>query len=161
MMITQPIIDPKSGAKRDYNKKTLIDHFEEFGLFFKPKHINLEARIYRLNNYFMARRIEIFEDKCQGLIKELRNYKYPDRTLGNRKQSMKPVDKNNHGINALEWITMELPAEPKKLQYGVYNRDGVNVNKRDDEAEARDRPYIPFALKDELDYTTDMQDFRF
>ena len=27
-----PILDPKSGAKRDYNKKTLYDHFMDYGI---------------------------------------------------------------------------------------------------------------------------------
>jgi hypothetical protein len=39
----------------------------------------------------------------------------------------KPVDKNNHAINALEWITMELPADPNNLIHGIYNRHGENL----------------------------------
>ena len=43
------IIDPKSGLKRDYNKKSLIDHYAEYGIFFQPGQINLDAGIYKVN----------------------------------------------------------------------------------------------------------------
>ena len=33
--ITAPIIDPKSGPKRDYDKKTLSDHFLDYGIAFQ------------------------------------------------------------------------------------------------------------------------------
>lgn len=155
MMYTQPLIDPKSGAKRDYEKKTLIDHYEEYGLYFKPGHVNLEARIMRLNTYFETGRIEIFEDKCPGLCRELRSYKYPDRKLGDRKNTYKPVDKDNHGINALEWVVMELPSNPANMQHGVFDRFGRNVTvaREEDRDEARTAmQFAAFALQDEVAY---------
>jgi hypothetical protein len=152
MMICQPLIDPKSGAKRDYDKNTLLDHYEEYGVYFKPGQVSVEARVYRLNTYIESKRITIFEDTCPGLVRELRGYKFPERTLGNRKQVMKPVDKNNHGINALEWITMELPANPSHIAGGIYNGAGALVNIRGEDQEARNYDYTPFAIRDEVQY---------
>lgn len=62
------------------------------------------------------------------LVEELRDYKFPDRKLGiSDRAAQKPVDKNNHGINPLEWICMALPADPAKLMYGAYDRYGNNM----------------------------------
>lgn len=143
-LLTAPILDPKSGAKRDYNKKTLYDHFLDFGIAFQPGHISLDARIYRLNTYFESGKL-LIHDCCDALIKELNDYKFPSKKLGtSTKAADKPVDKNNHGINPLEWICMALPADPKKLYYGVYDQNGNDLTQVQ---EARDSG-IPFALQD-------------
>ena len=125
---TQPLMDPKSGAKRDYNKKTLYDHFLDKGIFFKPGHIQLDARIFRTNTYIESDRLKIMNN-CTYLITELEGYKFPERSLeANSRKSYKPVDKNNHAINPLEWICMELPADPSKIMYGAYNRHGDRID---------------------------------
>jgi len=122
-MICPPIIDPKSGPKRDYDKKTLSDHFLDYGISFKAGHINVDARIYRLNTYISSSKLRIM-DCCVGLIKEIKEYKFLSKESEQSGWIGKPEDKNNHGINALEWIVMELPANPKNLLYGVYNKAG-------------------------------------
>ena len=38
-----------------------------------------------------------------------------------------PEDKDNHSINALEWICMELPADPHNLTTGVYGANGQKI----------------------------------
>lgn len=115
-----PIIDPKSGVKRDYNKKSLIDHFADYGIHFKPGQISLDARIYRVNTYIESGKLRIM-DNCQYLINELREYKFPHQTLGNEKRDLKPEDKNNHAVDPLGWICMELPADPRHLTYGIFD----------------------------------------
>lgn len=117
-----PIIDPKNN-KRDYDKKDLITHYAEYGISFQPGHINLNARIFRLNDYFETGRVEIW-DCCKGLIEELKEYKFKTKTLNDKTSDNKPVDKNNHSINPLEWIVMELPADPAKLVLGAYDSKG-------------------------------------
>ena len=83
--------------------------------------------------------------KCKGLITELDNYKFkPDETL-NSGYTGKPVDKDNHGINALEWITMELPSDPKNLLYGVYGKDGIDLTS-DKQAEEDEKKAAYWAL---------------
>lgn len=126
--ICQPLIDPKSGPKRDYDKKSLADHFMEYGISFKPGHVSVDARIYRLNTYFETKRIKIM-NTCTSLISELREYKFKPKTLDDTGNSDKPIDKNNHGINALEWIIMELPANPNELIYGIYGKDGSDITR--------------------------------
>ena len=114
-LYTAPIMDPKSGAKRDYNKKTLYDHFLDYNIFFQPGHVSVDARIFRVNTFLQAGRLKI-HDNCDELIDEIQNYKFPEKSLNaSRHNSDKPVDKNNHSINPLEWICMALPADPSKL----------------------------------------------
>lgn len=98
-LVTAPIIDPKSGPKRDYEKKTLSDHFLDYGIAFKPGFINVDARVYRLNTYFESGKIKIF-NTCVDLNRELREYKFKADESMHSGFSGKPEDKNNHGINA-------------------------------------------------------------
>jgi hypothetical protein len=140
-----PILDPKSGAKRDYNKKSLFDHFLDHGIAFQPGHVNIDARVYRTNTYFESGRIEIM-DCCAGLIAELRDYKFPAKSLtASVRAQDKPIDKNNHGINPLEWMCMALPADPKKLYYGAYDAYGRDLT----QPQPEQTDWMPFALRDE------------
>jgi len=152
--ICPPIIDPKSGPKRDYDKKSLSDHFLDYGISFIPGFINVDARIFRLNTYFESGKIKIMR-KCKGLIHELDEYKFKaDESLASG-YTGKPVDKDNHGINALEWITMELPANPADLLYGVYGKAGVDISKEEKEKEKK---AAYWALADEEDEYKPMEE---
>lgn len=158
--ITQPIMDPKNN-KRDYNKKDLATHFSELGIMFKPGTISVDARILRLNTYFEMQRVMIL-DTCTYLTGELKEYKFAERTLDNKKRTVKPVDKNNHAINPLEWIVMELPANPANLIYGTYNRAGQLIG--EEEAKLNNTPW---QLRDddntnqEIEYEFGVPDYEF
>jgi hypothetical protein len=121
-----PLIDPKSSSKRDYNKDSLADLFVEEGIAFEPGYINLDARVMRLNTYLESGHVKIM-DCCTGLIRELKEYKFPPRSLSREVAWDKPEDKNNHAINPLEWICMKLPANPKNIVYGAYAMDGSRL----------------------------------
>lgn len=129
-MYTTPIIDPKNN-KRDYNKKDLISHYLDYGIAFKPGFINVDARIIRLNDYFEAGAIEIW-DCCTFLINELKEYKFKPRTLDSKQSDNKPIDANNHAINALEWIGMELPASPNRLSLTGYDEYGRPISEEEE-----------------------------
>lgn len=151
-LICAPIMDPKSIAKRDYDKKTLGDHFLEKGIYFEPGFVNVDARVYRLNTYIESGKIRFFET-CQNLMGELREYKFVPLTLDRKPSENKPVDKNNHSINALEWIVMRLPADPKNLVFGAYDGRGNDIT-GNPIAEKDD--WMPWQLKDSKpadDYT--------
>lgn len=134
--VCPPIIDPKSGPKRDYEKRSLTDHFLDYGISFIPGFINVDARIFRTNTYIESGRLKIMR-KCRRLIEEFDNYKFKaDESLMSGFTG-KPEDKDNHGINCVEWICMELPADPRKLLYGVYNKFGKDISKELLEDEAK------------------------
>ncbi len=123
---TTPIIDPKNN-KRDYDKKDLITHYQEYGVSFQPGFVNRETRLFRLNDYFEQGRIEIF-DSCVNLIRELREYKFKNRTLNDPKNAKdEPIEKDDHSICGIEWMTMMLPADPKKLFLDAYNSKGESI----------------------------------
>lgn len=128
-MYCTPIIDPKTGPRRDYNKKSLIDLYLERGILFEPGHVSVDTRIFRLNTYIEQGNLFIFKD-CTELLWEFSNYKFPDRTLeSNRRDSDKPVDKNNHGVNCVEWIVMRLPGDPRDIQnLGAYDSSGRRLD---------------------------------
>ncbi len=121
------IIDPKSGPKRDFNKKSLIDHYADYGLFFQGGQVDVSAGIYKTNTYFELDYIEI-HDQCLELIKELEGYRFPsDNTAASGKKD-KPEDKNNHLCDPLRWIVMELPSNPNKLAYDAYASDARKLS---------------------------------
>lgn len=141
--VCPPIIDPKSGPKRDYEKKSLADHYLEYGISFIPGQVNLDARIFRLNTYIESGRLKIF-DTCKDLIREFKEYKFKEDRANEGVFLNKPVDKNNHGINAAEWIVMELPSQPMNLVNGAYDRNGVELTESIDrrrEYEKREEEY--------------------
>lgn len=141
--ICAPIIDPKSGPKRDYNKDSLMNLYAEQGIVFQAGYVNIEARILRTNTYFEAGRIRIMKS-CEGLIVELRDYKFKPKSLSNTVGNDAPEDKNNHAINPLEWICMELPANPKNILNRVYNRFGLEAD-----TEQHKDDWMPYALRDD------------
>ena len=127
---TQPILDPKSGSQRDYNKKTLYDHFMDYGIAFQPGAINKDARVFRVNTYLESAKLKIMAC-CVGLLEEIKDYRFPARTSTTKRGSYydKPLDGHDHGISALEWICMVLPADPSKLMYGSYDEYGRELSK--------------------------------
>lgn len=150
-MVCAPIIDPKSGSKRDYDKKTLADHFLDYNIAFKPGAVNKDARVYRTNTYIELGYIKIMR-KCKYLIDQLREYKF--KTDGTDEQNFtdKPVDKNDHAIVCLEWILMELPADPRNLLYGVYNKKAEDLTQTLEEK--REKEYAEWMFDE-----TDKDDF--
>jgi phage terminase large subunit len=144
------IIDPKSGVKRDYNKKSLIDHFLEYGISYTPGQPNVDARVFKLNTMFEQDRIEIM-DCCKNLIAELKDYKFPSDDSAESGRKDKPEDKNNHLINPLEWIAMELPTNPAEALFGIYSNKGYNIL---EQRQQDNLSYGNFALQDYSGHVT-------
>lgn len=143
------IIDPKSGPKRDYNKKSLIDHFLEYGISYTPGQVNIDARVFKLNTMFEQDRVEIM-DCCKDLIEELREYKFPSDDSSESGRKDKPEDKNNHLINPLEWIAMELPTNPAEAIYGIYSNKGYDIVEQARKAKEDAQAYGEFVLSDNM-----------
>lgn len=139
-----PLLDPKSGAKRDYNKKTLYDHFLDYGISFQPGHIQVDARVIRTNTYLESGKLKIMSN-CEYLIGELDEYKFPPKTLNGAlsRKADKPMDKNNHAINPLEWICMALPSNPRNILYGIFDSSGRDLTKLGDKRDI----WLPWSLR--------------
>jgi len=120
-----PVMDQRSFSQRtrDGEKKTIGTLLREYGCFFKPAQMDLEARITNTNDFIDNGHIYFFQNGCEHAIEEFKKYKYPERTLQSRTDKQKPVDKDNHGINATEFIVMELPHKLRKLDTQVYAKE--------------------------------------
>lgn len=135
---TTPVLDPKSGAKRDYNKKDLYTHFAEYGVAFQPGQANVDIRVFRTNTYIETLSLEIFET-CTYLLDELRDYKFNERQLGEayKKSHDKPKDGNDHAICAMHFMICALPSDPSLLRTGSYDRYGNRLDIRNKAVSSR------------------------
>ena len=95
--------------------------------------MDIYSRVLRLNTLIELGQMKIFRH-CTGLITELTNYRFPEKELDKpNKDTDKPQDKFNHGVNALEFATMELPHNLEQLDMAMYNRGGSRIMAEDDE----------------------------
>lgn len=164
--VCAPIIDPKSGPRRDYNKKTLADGFLDYGISFIPGQTDREARVFRTNTYIESGRVRIM-DCCVHLIEQGRELKFKENPSSTTKPwRNEPEDKNDHAVVCLEWITMELPKDPNKLLWGAYNHSGELLPecKPEEERHKLDNEWAAAALSDNPDTTENnyyYSDYRF
>ena len=91
------------------------------------------------------------------LIEEAREYKFPPKSLdGNGNKNMhKPMDKNNHSINPMEWILMKLPSNPKLLIHGMYNSEGMGYDEYQQRLQTENSPETLWQLTDESSWEED------
>lgn len=163
LLIGVPKMDQRSLTKRQSHdvQKTLGDLFEDEGVYFEPAQMNLDARILRTNTLINLGQLKIFSNLTH-LIDEGRNYKFPERDVDKPSANAnKPVDKHNHGMNAMEFLAMELPHNLEQVDFRVYNNTGKAVDFEED-LDYTPRPFSPFneVKKDDSynDYGNDLYD---
>ena len=138
--IIKLIADP-SGAKRNINdRRSLYNHYNEYGIFFQPGDNRIEIGIQKVYSYLVSGNLKIFSS-CKQLINEGINYRYKPQELDSQKNAdEKPIDKDNHGLDSLRYIIQELPDDPYAMKSkGYYASRGMNTNNQKD---------LPFALQD-------------
>lgn len=125
------VMDGRSINKRnDFNLKTIGDMFADEGIYLEPAQMDLEARMLKVNTMLENGTLRILES-CPNLRREIMNYKFPERTAdGHMKPGGdKPMDKNNHAINAMEFLVMETPDDLTKLENKAYDEHGHEYSK--------------------------------
>ena len=128
-MYTRPVMDGKMFGRRAFTDlQTLDNQWAQYGVYFQPGHIQVKDRIWRLNTYFEAGRLKIM-DSCLNLTQEFKDYKWQKARDGSYVE--KPVDKNNHSIDALQFAIMKLPENPAHLMYGAFTSFGKDLTKND------------------------------
>ena len=143
-----PVMDGRSINKRnDLDLRTIGDLFKDEGIWFEPAQMALEARLTRLNELIESKKIFIFKDKCPNLYREIMKYKFPDRNSDDTLKAGgdKPVDKNNHAVNALEFLAMEIPADMKKLKPLAYDGFGRVITPYEARRPINRSRYNPYA----------------
>jgi PBSX family phage terminase large subunit len=134
--------DP-SGARRNMNdKRSIFDHYAEYGLFWQPGNNRIEPGIQKVFSYFDMGKLKILKS-CVNTITEGVSYKYKPQELDAKKNlDEKPEDKDNHAMDTLRYIVQELPDDPDQLinpSYGEPVGNGV------------DESHLPYALRSDDD----------
>ena len=129
---TRPLMDPKFYGKRQYNDdlSTYDQMWAQYNIYFQPGHIQVLDRVWRMNTYLESGKLRIM-DNCEELIAELKKYKWVQPKLNATAYHERPVDKDNHFINCVEWICCALPEDPNRLAYEAYTNTGKLLGTED------------------------------
>jgi phage terminase large subunit len=120
MINGQIVADPAGKARRGTNGQSYFGHYSEYGLWFREAVNNIESGIMKIFTYFSMDKLKIMSN-CVYTIKEGREYKYSDGTIDLEKnRGEKPMDFNNHAMDALRYVVQELPDNPDDLINEVY-----------------------------------------
>ena len=98
--------------------------------------------------YFDLGKLKIHSN-CVNVIRELREYKYkPTELSQDKNRGEKPIDSNNHTMDAMRYIIQELPDDPDKVVNEVYfaNKESFNFRRQD---------HLPWELRDNVDVEQD------
>ena len=126
LMYGQVVADPAGDKRGGTTMRSYFNHYAEYGLWFKRGNNQLEAGIMKVFTYFSLKRLYIMSN-CVNLIQEGRNYKYKESDIDNAKnRGEKPVDANNHTMDALRYIIMELPDDPNAMAAEIYEGNSVS-----------------------------------
>lgn len=151
-LLRQPVADP-SGKKKNINdRRSLFDHYAEYGIYFKEGNNRILDGIMKVFTYFSLGKLKIFSS-CVNTIREGINYKYKDQSLDKDKNADEtPIDKDNHAMDALRYLCQELPDDPTQLINESFSSQTYIQNKKETS--------LPFALQDDDDvYTADWQSY--
>lgn len=138
-----PLFDGRSYNKREANLQTIGSLFNAEGLFFTPSFTYNDARIAKFNGIINEGEIEIFSN-LDFYIEEVTNYKFKTNRDGTT--SDKPMDKNNHAINAGEFIIMALPLNISNFNMSAYVPTGtIHIHDVQQDKEMKDiNTYNPY-----------------
>jgi phage terminase large subunit len=120
MIYGQVVADPAGKARRGTNGQSYFGHYSEYGLWFREAVNNIESGIMKVFTYFSMNKLKIMSN-CVYTIKEGREYKYQEGAIDLEKnRGEKPIDSNNHAMDALRYVMQELPDNPDDLINEVY-----------------------------------------
>jgi PBSX family phage terminase large subunit len=145
MIRGMPVADPK-GQNRGADFRSYFGHYQEYGLYFKGGNNKLESGLMKVFTYFELGKLKIHSN-CSNVIRELREYKYrPTELSQDKNRGEKPIDANNHTMDALRYIIQELPDDPDKVVNAVYFLDTNTYNYRSQDE-------LPWELRDNVEVT--------
>ena len=120
LMYGQVIADPAGDKRGGTTMRSYFNHYAEYGLWFKKGNNQLEPGIMKVYTYFSLHKLKIMSN-CINTIREARAYKYRENSIDQTKnRGEKPIDANNHAMDALRYMIMELPDDPDNMVAAVY-----------------------------------------
>lgn len=147
MIRGMPVADPK-GQNRGADFRSYFGHYQEYGIFFKAGNNKIDSGLMKVFTYFSLGKLKIHSN-CINLIRELREYKYKPTELDQDKnRGEKPIDANNHTMDAMRYIIQELPDDPDQVVNEVYFTAGekFTVSRQD---------HLPWELRDNVEVDQD------
>ena len=116
------LVGDPSGKRRNINDhKSTFDSYRRYGINFQAGDNRLDAGIMKVYSFLELGKLKILS-RCSELINEGVNYAYKPVEM-DEKQEEKPVDKNNHTLDALRYLIMEIPEDfdtYRAVSYGQY-----------------------------------------
>jgi PBSX family phage terminase large subunit len=117
------VIDPacKNRMNDVINGKSIISHFQEYGLYFHPGNNNIEYGLAKVSSYIELRKLKIYKT-CFNTIKEGIGYLYPEVDMDNAEENAdeKPIKAQDHLMDALKYMVARLPDDPEHLKSASY-----------------------------------------
>ena len=121
----------------DRDGKNLWDTLIKLGLRLAESNKDEMNNIVTVNSLFKQRRLSICSN-CVNLIWEIKNYKFKEAKMGAEKNLDEvPVDKDNHGIDAMLYLTQAIltrrsiseveKKERKSLRVRTFKRERENI----------------------------------
>lgn len=146
-MLAMPVGDAKGKSTSASDMKSVFDYYAEYGIYYQPSTKKLDDSIQKKYNLLSLGKVKFFSN-LRYTLWEFQNYKYPDRKLDKSdKATEKPIDKDNHLMDAIRYLLAELPDDPEQLRNPMYSRENVVYDKN------RNLKSLPHALRsDEQQY---------
>jgi PBSX family phage terminase large subunit len=113
--------DPSVRKRNDRDGTAYAQYFKNIsGLILEPGNNDILYGIEKMRDYMFAGKLKFFND-LEALVDEASRYMYASRTATNTND--KPIDKNNHLMDALRYVVARLPKDPNQL-IKIYSKVG-------------------------------------
>lgn len=107
--------DPSMKNRATGDGKSVFSLYSEYGIYWTAGNNQVEAGVLKVNSYIDRDKLKIF-NTCVNTCKELINYKFPEVSIDDDENlDENPEKKNDHAMDALRYMIMELPDDPNQL----------------------------------------------
>lgn len=143
----QGLLGDPSGARRNVNdRRSLFDHYAEYGLFFTKADNRIDSGIMKVYSYLEMGKFKILKHMV-NTIEEMTEYRYKSTDM-DEQQTEKPADGEDHMPDTIRYILTTLPDDPDLLKTQTYGYDDFRTPSSES--------HLPFELQDSMsDYMGD------
>jgi hypothetical protein len=104
--------DPTVRQRNDRDGISYADYFFKLSdVILEPARNDIDFGIEKVRDYLHSGKLKVFTT-CQNLRKEAQKYVFQERKFN---VNDKPVDKDNHLMDALRYMIVKLPRDPNEM----------------------------------------------